>query len=222
MPLVLLLISLIFLALYYLFDLPKAETALRLAEGYYAKYGYWVVFIGALVEGTLFINWYIPGSTVVVLGILFARHNSTQVIIVIALAIVGFLLAAVFNYILGKYGWYRIFLKLGLKEPMERIKRRIEKYGLPIIFITYFHPNVGALTATSAGVLRLGFTRFCLYSLTGLVFWNTLWGTLIYVIGNVALKFVNRWTVTLIFALWFLAVILKFFKDREKAQINIP
>lgn len=159
MPLILFFLFGIFVGLYKYLNLPSAEKIVVLTKKYYDVYGLWVVFFGALTEGLLLVNWYVPGSIVVVFEVIFARPDPVKATITVGLIILGFFLTSLLNYGLGKYGWYKIFLKLGLKNPLEKIKYKVENKGLAIIFSTYFHPNLGALTATSAGILNLPFKK---------------------------------------------------------------
>ncbi|QQG49708.1 MAG: VTT domain-containing protein [Candidatus Berkelbacteria bacterium] len=169
--------------IYRLLGLPEADEFISIARSYYAQYGYWVVFLAALGEGLLFINWYLPGSAVAVLGVVFARENNQSVPLVIFLIMLAFLLTAVINYLIGRYGWYRLFLRFGLKTPLENSRLRLEKKGLPIILSSYFHPNIGALTATSAGIIQANFQHFLLYSAIAYFVWGIIWGVIVYFFG---------------------------------------
>lgn len=219
----LLTVFLVFLMIYRLLGLPSPEELVKIANGYYSKYGYFVVLLGALIEGTLFVNWYLPGSTVVALGVVFARENSTSVVSVIAIIIFGFFVSGMFNYFMGKYGWYHVFMKIGLKQPLEKVRVRVKEKGLPIILGTYFHPNIGALIATCAGILKLPFLKFLGYSLVALVVWNSLWGAVVYFTGPLILKFLGRWVVGAALVLWIIFLAVRFFvMKRKKLVVTVP
>ncbi len=216
-PIILLgMFSLLVLA-YAIFDLPTFDEAVAASSRYYAEHGYWVALTGALAEGTLFINWYLPGSIVVVFGVVFARENSLYAPAVVGVIMIGFMLAMILNYFLGRFGWYRLFLRLGLKEPLERIKQRLENRGSSLIFGSYFHPNVGALTATSAGILRFPVGKFLKYSAIALVLWNTLWGVAAYFAGPAILHIFNSYFIVAGLLIWIGVIALKFFYDLRKA-----
>lgn len=205
-----------------LLDLPSEDELISQTRNFYLNYGYLVVFIAAIVEGLLFINWYLPGSVVIVLGVVFAKDASLNVILVIVFITLGFLLTAIMNYFLGSFGWHRLFMKLGLKAPMDRAKLKMEKYGLPVIFGTYFHPNMGALTATSAGILKLPFPRFFFYSLGALVAWNTLWGIAVYFLGIVTIKILSPWTIVAGLAVWIIYLLIRFKQGKSKPTEIVP
>lgn len=191
LPIVFLAAVLLGRLLWQVFDLSDNDYVIKVASNYYAAYGYWVVLIGALAEGFLFLNWYVPGSIVVVMGVVFASQNNQNVFLIVGIIILGFFITSIINYVLGRFGWYHVFMKLGLKQPLERVKSRVKNKGLPIIFSTYFHPNIGALTSTSAGILQLNFAKFVLYSILALMVWNSVWGVVVYFIGSVVLKYMG-------------------------------
>ncbi|MDP4001214.1 MAG: VTT domain-containing protein [bacterium] len=220
-PLILLILYLIFVTLYNFFDLPSEKEFIASAEQYYQQYGYWTVFVGALIEGLLFINWFLPGSIVVVLGVVFAKSAGLSAVGMVSLIILGFFITSLINYALGRYGWYKLMLKLGLEKPLNNIKAKTESSGLKIIFSTYLHPNLGALTATSAGILKFSFKWFVLYSLIALVVWNTLWGVLVYFLGSSILNYLGPPAIILVLVVW-IGILWVRYKKKQENLVNIP
>lgn len=208
-PILLLVAFLIFIGLYRLLGLPSPDELIKLAETYYSRHGYFVVFIAAIIEGLILVNWYFPGSVVIVLGVTLNTEANLNIYIVISLVTLAFFLDYQINYFLGRYGWYRLFLYFGLRPPLEKMTRRVQKYGLRIILMTYFHPNVGALAATSCGILLLPFRRFIAYSMLAVVFWNALWGVLVYLVGPAILELMNMWIVIVLLIAWALIAICR-------------
>lgn len=201
----------VFGVIYRALNLPEAEEFIQIARNYYAEYGYWVVFFAALAEGLLFVNWYLPGSAVAVLGVVFARENHQSVPLVIFLIMLAFLITAVINYCLGRYGWYRLFLRFGLKGPLESSRIKLENKGLPIIFTSYFHPNIGALTATSAGIMQANFQKFFAYSAVAYFFWGVIWGVIVYYFGPQLLGLGTVQLMAIILAIWVIYLVGKSF-----------
>jgi membrane-associated protein len=212
LPLVLLIIFGLFIAFYRLLNLPSSQELIQIAKDYYSQYGYFVVFLAALAEGFLVINWYLPGSFVIVLGVSFSQGDPFKATGLVGLVILGFSLMYVLNYAIGCYGWYRFLIFLGLGSQLENMKRRVERYGLPIIFSTYFHPNIGALTATSAGILKLPFVRFLTYSILATISWNALWGLIVYFAGETMLNLLSIKIVFLLLLLWLMVAIVRAFR----------
>lgn len=178
---------------YKFFDLPSKGEIITKAQDYYSRHGYITVFIGAAIEGLLFVNWYFPGSVIVITGVVFARSIGLNVVGVVGLISLGFFITSLFNYFLGRYGWYHVLVRFGLGEPLENIKSKVQHRGLILLFATYFHPNIGALVATSAGILKLDFKKFALYSFLATVLWNSIWGTVVYLSGPFILNLLGPW-----------------------------
>lgn len=216
-PCIVLLLYISVIFIYEFLGLPSSEEIIASTTKYYENYGYWVVLVGALVEGALLINWYLPGSVVVALGVVFAKQADLNVFFMLFLVILGFFLTALFNYALGRYGWYHVFLKLGLRVPLEKVQAKVQDKGLKILFTTYVHPNFGALAATAAGILRLSFWRFFLYSLISIIVWNSLWTVVFYYFGSVLLNHVN-----ILIILGGIFVYFMFVKSFKKSHVNIP
>ncbi|OGI68178.1 hypothetical protein A3A05_01205 [Candidatus Nomurabacteria bacterium RIFCSPLOWO2_01_FULL_41_12] len=217
-------LPLIVLALYfgiiYLFrylGFPSPEEIIAFTQRYYETYGYSVVLVGAIAEGALLINWYLPGSIVVALGVIFAKQAGLNVFLMLGLVILGFFLTALLNYALGRFGWYHVFLKLGLQMPLEKMQSKVADKGLKILFTTYVHPNFGALAATAAGILRLPFFKFFLYSLISITIWNSLWTILFYYFGSFLVHYVNLLVIAGGIFVYF--VLMKSFKE---SKVNIP
>ncbi len=219
LPIILLGFFGVLVLLYKIFDLPSYAEINAWVKVLFDEHGYSVVFLGALAEGILLANWYLPGSVVVVMGVALAQEAGLSAPLVVSLIILGFLITALFNYALGRYGWYRLLAKFGLQDTLEKIKKRVEKHGLKIIFGTYFHPNVGALTATSAGILRLPFYRFALYSVLALTVWNTFWGFIVYFSGPAIINLVSIKNLLIILSTW-VVVLLAFFIWKKKKSMQ--
>ena len=216
-PLTLLVLSILFVAIYQFLGLPSSEELVQLARDYHSRYGHEIVFLAAIAEGLLVVNWYLPGSFVIVLGVTLSHGMPLDALILVILVISGFFLTSLINYAMGRYAWYRFLLFLGLRSPLEKMKQRVDRHGLPIIFSTYFHPNIGALTALSCGILRLSFWKFTAYSALALVIWNLLWGTIVYLAGPVLLNLLNIWIIIVMIGLWVLiAVVRSLWRPRSK------
>jgi membrane protein DedA with SNARE-associated domain len=165
------------------------------------------VFLGALLEGILVINFYVPGSTIVILGAVASRGGALSIGLVILVATVGFILAYSVCYILGWFGWYSAFSRLGVERALNRTRERMMAVGPRLIPVANIHPNLGALAATSAGALRIPFVRFILISGTSALLWDIFWGLLAFWLGREAVKLFNGWLlfpVLLVLVLWFL------------------
>ena len=181
---ILTLIPLTLLALLFIFvPQPKSEDLIKLLNNLYLHYGYLIVFVGAFLESILLINLYLPGSTAVLLGAILAAQKVLFLPWIILLGTLGVLLAYTADYLLGKYGWYKLFIRFGLSGPLDNAKRRMHSKRKLIIFLSCIHPNYGALSATAAGLLHYSFSEFLIWFSISQLVWSTIWGILAFLFG---------------------------------------
>lgn len=217
LPIIVIILYIGLIYLYKLTGLPSSDEIIASVTKYYETYGYWVILIGALAEGALLVNWYLPGSIVVALGVVFAKEAGLSVILMLTLVVVGFFTTALLNYAAGRFGWYHVLLKLGLKNPLEKVQSKVADKGLKILFTTYVHPNFGALAATASGILKLPFKTFALYSFISILAWNSLWTLLFYYFGSALLDNINVMVVFGGILIYFM--LLQTFKEKH---VDVP
>jgi len=167
---------------------------------------------------------YFPGGTIIFLGVISAgqdMYKATEVVLIVAIA---FFISYTLNYIVGKYGWYNLLIKFGLKNSLENAKGKLNKQGLNAVIFSYWEPNLASITATAAGVLKVPLANFLLYSFIGIVIWETFWGTLVFFMGNAALKLMGIKYVLVIFACWVSIILIKdlFFNKKVKKLEQQP
>ena len=184
------------------FALPPEEEILEIARFYFDKYGLAILLVSALVEGTVLVGWYYPGSLIIFLGVILAGKDISKVAEAVAAITAGLFFAYIINFLAGKYGWYRLLLRFGLREALEDVKARVTRYGLLAIFMSYWQPNLAALVATSAGILDFSFSKFLIYSLVAATLWNTFWGALVYFVGEGVLSLVGIRFILLAIFIW--------------------
>lgn len=201
-----------------IFNLPSKEGLILVAREYFATYGYYFAFASAFVEGLLLVNWYFPGSFIVFLSVIIAGEGGLNIFGVLGVVIIGFFLASVIDYLLGKYGWYRLFLKLGLADSIEKSKEKLEKRGPWIILAMYWHPNFGAVAATASGVLRIPFKKFFIYCLVAIILWDSMWGALVYFLGPKALQLMDIRIGIVLLVIW---IIWLFIQTKRRVESSV-
>ncbi len=217
-PLSLLGIYLTLIALWETFGLPPQEELVEIIKNYFANYGLWVVFVGATIEGVLLLGQYFPGGFIIFLGVISAGQNIPRAINVVLLVSVAFFIAYFLNYLMGKYGWYKLFLKLGLKNSIENSKKKLSKHALKAVLGSYWEPNLASITATAAGILQIPVKVFLAHSLIGIVIWNALWGAFVFILGDTALKLAGRKYLISIFLIWILIVAIVGLVEAKKEK----
>jgi membrane protein DedA with SNARE-associated domain len=201
-PLTVLAVFLVLYAIWIALDLPPEDTVIDIARGYLDRYGGVIVLICAYLEGLLLIGWYFPGTLVIIFALIVAGPDASRVAQVAALAGSGLFAAYATNFLLGKYGWYRLLLAFGLREPLENAQRRLTRYGLSAIFTSYWQANLASVISTAAGILQFSVARFLAYSLLAEAFWITFWATLIFFLGQSALSLAGFRMILLMILIW--------------------
>ncbi len=220
-PLTLMIIYLSMALLWKLFNFPNPEELVNIITNYFNSYGLWIVFISALIEGFLLLGQYFPGGFIIFLGVLSAGSNIIRASNVVLIVSIAFFISYYGNYLLGKYGWYKLFEKFGLKKSLDNAQRRLNKHGFKAVIFSYWEPNLASITATAAGILHLPTKVFLLYSAIGIIAWNSFWGILIFNMGKAALQLTGLKYVTIIFFIWIVMILITEFIRRKLTKNNL-
>ena len=204
------------------FNFPPQEEIVAIAKGYYDEYGLLTVFFAALVEAMLLAGWYFPGSLVIVFGVVLAGGNVPRLIGMTIAVTLGFIVAHIFNYLLGKHGWYRILTALGFQEALDKAQGQLATYGPRAILLTYWHPNFATLTSTAAGILHIPFRPFLVYSVIALIVWDSLWAGLGYLLGDSAVTAIGPKVVVPFIACWIVIALTYRAWQKRRARNDPP
>lgn len=204
------------------FNLPPAEKLTQHINELFNYYGFIVILISAFIEGILFFGGYFPGVFIISISVISA-HSLSEAILRIGIGATGLILAHLTNYFLGKYGWYKLLIKFGLRLSIEEAQNKLLKHGPTAIFSSYWLPSIGTLTDTSAGILHMPLKKFFPLSVLSTVFWSLLEGFIVYFVGEKILILVTSGGITelliqlTIVVVWIL--ILLVFDLRKKKNI---
>ena len=163
--------------------IPEAPHLIQLIVQFYGQYGYQMIFLGALLEGTFMVGFYVPGSFVVLLGAVLARAGIVFFPFVILFGTLGLSLGYVINYCLGRFGWYHIVEGVGLGKSIKAAEQTILKHQNIALFWGYMMPSSASFLSTAAGILKIKFKKFILQSIFTQLFWSLLWGGLAFILG---------------------------------------
>lgn len=221
-PLVLITAYLLMYVVWKLLGLPSDSALISLLQGIFERYGLWVVFISALVEGFMLLGQYFPGGTIIFLGVISAGKDIPRVVEVVGVVSIAFIISYSLNYLVGKYGWYRLFVKLGLGKSIEDSKKKIQRRGMSVVLLSYWEPNLASITATAAGIIKVPMKNFQLYSISGVIIWNIFWGALVFSLGGSALKMMGLKFVLTVFVVWTLILLIEnFFTNILKKIVEV-
>ncbi len=195
--------------------IPNADGILLWLQDFYRHYGYPVVFISALLEGSFPIGLYVPGSTAILLGAALSKTGTLQFPLVIILATIGFVSAQCINYFLGRFGLYHLLARFGLEKGIVSAEHKLRHHRKKTLFLGYLHPASASFLSTAAGIIKIPFPEFLLISFLSQLLWSLIWGTLAYIVGVILVEFfVKYFTIVVIIGIiiWWG---IRYWKKRE-------
>jgi membrane protein DedA with SNARE-associated domain len=138
------------------------------------NHGLLIVFLTMVAESCCIP---IPSEIVVPYGGLLAAQGNTHIWAVIVVATAANLVGSSIAYGVGRYGGRALFLRYGkyvLVQPHHLDKADVwfEKHGQLTVFFTRMMPGVRTFISLPAGIAKMPFVKFLLYSLAGSVIWN--------------------------------------------------
>lgn len=216
LPLVVLLLGGIYFLLRRFAGLPEYKELIQVAQGLLNSHGLWIVGPAALIEGMLLVGNYLPGGLVIFLAVIAAGNDLAKISWLVLLICFGYVLANIFNYLLGRFGWYPLLVKFGLKNQLHKAEQKWTQQSLKAIFFSYWQANLAALTATAAGILKIDFRKFFKEALIGIVFWNIVFTLLVYIFREKAVFVVTN--VYIIFGIFLLLAIYVSIKQYRPAK----
>lgn len=190
---------------------PTPEQIIAHATSLYSRYGYEVIFIGSSLEALVLVSLIAPGSLVVGLGAVFAKAGYLSLPQAILVAFFGAMIGYITDYILGYIGFGRIFKKLGYGEVLNKAKVALEGSLIRTFSFGFIHANLGAVVSLAAGAAKIKFLRFLIFSGLSSFFWISLWGILIYSLGEIFLLILARYLPFVILGLviiWLLTIMI--------------
>lgn len=221
-PLSLFVLYFLFLIIWKIFNLPPQDELILILKQWFALYGMPFLFFCAIIEGFFVLGSYFPGGVVIFLAVILAGHDLLKITVIILLVTIAFIFSYTGDYYLGKFGWYKLFLKFGFKDGIEKAQLRLNKHVGKAIFYSYWDTSLASIMATTAGVLDIPYRKFITNSVFSIVFWNTFWSAIIYFIGPSILDMSTSYMIMVI-VLWSLVILSEHYISKKLAnnkQIN--
>lgn len=182
---------------------PELMEALKVP---YENYGYYLIFAGGVLEGLFLVGFYVPGSTVMLLGAALSAQGILSLPLVVLAGTSGLMLSYTVDYLLGRYGWHYIFSRFGMQEEMNSTKEKLEKHHVKSFLLGYISPGSASFVATASGVVKVPFVRFFLLSFLSQSVWGMMWGTIAFHAGIPLVEFMLKnlfFVVILLGMFWF-------------------
>jgi len=165
-----------------------ANTIFHLLSDFFARYGYWVVFFGVMLEN---VGVPVPGETVLLFAGFLAFQGKLHILPAIFTAIAGATVGALLGYGLGWYGGIPLINRLlgrfpRLRKQYDESQKIFHKHGKWAVFVARFVAGLRVFAGVLAGLLRMPFQTFALVSFAGAVCWA-------FAIGYVGYAFGGSW-----------------------------
>ncbi|BAQ76671.1 DedA [Pseudomonas sp. Os17] len=180
-----------------------------------AAYGYWVIFIGCLLEG----------ETVLILGGMAAHQGSLHWPQVIGWATLGGILGDQLLFWTGRYSGARLLPRLKRHQAaIERVQGLIQRYPSTSVFAVRFLYGMRLVGPMVIGASGLAPWRFALLNVLGAAVWAVLFVSAGYWAGEALEHFLGdlkpyRLPIFLgVLALVALIALVRHLRNRRKAQ----
>jgi membrane protein DedA with SNARE-associated domain len=139
------------------------------------RYGYLIVFLGVMLEG---VGIPLPGETVLIAAGALAHRGSLTLWETMAFGGLGAVMGGQAGYCVGRFGGRPFVLRWGryafiTPERLGRAERFFERHGGKAVFLARFITGLRVFGALVAGMSRMSWGKFTLYSVLGGVVWAT-------------------------------------------------
>ena len=135
--------------------------------------GYWGIFIGMFIESSS-----IPLPSEVIMGFAgYLVYKGELALLPVALVgALGNISGSTFMYLLGIRGGRPVIDKYGkylhiTKDKMDKVDRWFAKWGDELVFVAQLLPGVRTFISLPAGILKVNFPKFIIYTFLGAFLW---------------------------------------------------
>ena len=162
------------------------ESIINITINFINEIGYVGIFIGMFLESTLFP---IPSELVMIPAGMAAASGSMNIYLVTIAGILGNISGAIFSYYLALFAGRPILLKIGkyffVKEAtIVKIEQFFDKHGSISIFIGRLLPGFRHFISLPAGIAKMNFKLFLLFTSLGSAIWTSVLSFSGYFIGH--------------------------------------
>lgn len=141
-----------------------------------SKVGYFGIFLGMFLESTIIP---IPSELVMIPAGIAASKNEMSLLIIILIGLLGNVCGAIFSYYLALYLGRNVILhqkKLLLVnvKNLNKIDVFFKKYGDGSVFVGRLLPGFRHFISIPAGIAKMNFFRFTIYTAAGSAIWTSI------------------------------------------------
>ncbi len=148
-----------------------SEWSLGKLERLFRDYGYFVVFLGVLLENSMFLGLLVPGAVIMILAGLAAENGAINIWFVLALGIGATVMGDTVSYTIGRLGWTRALERGSLAGMMEKARRSMESNHRWIILAYHWAGYSRVVGPAAAGLFRIPYRRWAPLDYVGGAVW---------------------------------------------------
>jgi membrane protein DedA with SNARE-associated domain len=179
--------------------------------------GYLGIFIGMFLESTIIP---IPSEIVMIPAGIASAKGVMNIYLVTLVGIIGNIAGAVFSYYLALTLGRKIILKIGKyffikPETIVKIEVFFKKHGPLSVFIGRLLPGFRHFISIPAGLAKMDFKLFLLYTSLGAIIWTSILSFSGYLIGEnqeLIIKYIKELSISFIAICVFLVITAGFYK----------
>ena len=167
------------------------EWAIDVIETLFQRWGYWVVFLGTLLENTLFLGLFVPGVVVLLLAGISAYGSGAAIDLrlVILSAFLGTSLGDTISYLAGRFGWRRALRRAEQLPFMDTVRRTLMRRTGLFVLAYHFMGYTRVVGPVTAGATRIPFRRWWLLDALGALLWVTVYTVAGYIAASLGMNF---------------------------------
>lgn len=150
------------------------------------EYGYWAVFVGITLENT---GIPIPGETITIVGGFLAGSGELNYWLVLVTAILGAVLGDNFGYWIGKFGGWKLLLKIGnifriTETQLNKARQEFSKNSAKAVFFGRFLTLLRIFAGPMAGIAEMPYGKFLFCNFAGAATWASIMVTISFFVGK--------------------------------------
>jgi membrane protein DedA with SNARE-associated domain len=137
-------------------------------------FGYWGIFVGMIIESACIP---LPSEAIMLFSGFMVASGMLNFWVVVAAGVLGNLTGSVLTYWVGASGGRSLLLKYGRyvlinAQHIEKADRWFYRYGDWTVFFTRNMPVIRTFISLPAGIARMNFAKFFIYTFIGCIPWN--------------------------------------------------
>ncbi len=181
--------------------------------------GYLGIFFLMFLESSFFP---FPSEVVMIPAGYLAYQGGMNIFLVILIGILGSVVGAWFNYFLAHRYGRKLILKFLKEKKLRKIENFFEKHGHISTFNGRLIPVLRQYISFPAGLAKMNFSKFTVYTAFGAGIWVAILSLLGYFLGENE-KYVNKYlkefTFLAVFFVFILSVIYFYYYKKKKLEL---